>query len=382
MQLIYPEGLSGNSRKDFFYNEREHIHKLKKRLTFKTKNFTLELGLWPKGHDSIFNLQLDDFSLKPTTIPQIKNVSTSRKETDNFLSRLLQINPKLKITLFTIPCLILHGQKSLLFKKNTKNNFKLNKLINLNKFKKNIEIASHGLNHYQNKSKNFRLLEFAYKSKEEIKRSLEESQNLFKKNKIFPKGFKSPAWGLGENKSLLTILPKFKFKYIVCASPFAGLNYLTKTISNLYPSYYNGLLNIPENLILSQNMKSLTTKIRKIVLLNGILTLKGHVINTIDEINKLDIYDIEKIIDILLFIKNEYGAKIGFYTLEEIAKWFDSLDKIKITFDLDNNITIYNQSNNDIAGLTLNFYKNATSKESKQISIKKKSKRKLKLKWK
>ena len=101
------------------------------------------------------------------------------------------------------------------------------------------------------------------------------------------------------------------------------MNNFNQRVSNIYPEFFNGILNIPANISIHQSLSEAKPIIDKIIQMNGLITLRGHyVLGTYDLSNGIDRNTLKNMSDIISYIMTNYKGKVWFATLKEVAKWW------------------------------------------------------------
>ena len=101
------------------------------------------------------------------------------------------------------------------------------------------------------------------------------------------------------------------------SSPLSGLNWDKKRVSNIYPQYYDNLLNLPQNISILWDMEKIRQTIDKIVEFNGMITLMGHYKKDSDDgITKENLIKISEILDYIA------TKQVWYATLSEIADFW------------------------------------------------------------
>ncbi len=230
--------------------------------------------------------------------------------------------PKLKVTHFVPACyslksfsLFMRGLKKILplnakkiiFRaldpQSEENRIDLNKefctLFKKEISKKRFSAELHGLTHFS--PENLSAEEFLYRDKEEIRKKIEESIEIFRRAKFpEPKVLAPPGWGVTTN--LLAVL---KEKNLAIAgsmtshalsarrkSKGAGL----KNVSPLFPERVNGVLNIPRNWDLKEGT---IERAEKIITLGGLIGIHAHIapIGVQNDVNKENLSNLAKLLE-------------------------------------------------------------------------------------
>ncbi len=292
-------------------------------------------NIWPNGKLAAFNLQFDDFSVKHKGNSEYDYGGNPDSKICREFKNLFVKYPYLKTTIFTIPNPKFVLNNMFNHKSHNEDKYKITNKnytgwlswVKSREFTKNNEIAIHGLYHCQHEIKNvWPFLEFEFKNESECENALKKSKKLFDEVGIKISGFKPPAWGIGVNSdySLIKVLKKEcknkNFKYCCLSSPVSGLNWEKKKVSNFFPAYYEGILNIPQNI----NMLWPLEKIKEIIdfsaSINGVIIPQLHFI---EEGNWMDDgigeNSLKKLDSILEYLNTRYKNKIWFAKAEEIA---------------------------------------------------------------
>jgi len=189
-----------------------------------------------------------------------------------------------------------------------------------------VEIAMHGFrqfnNHYYKRHQ-----EFYYDSYDEIKGKLLASRKIFEDAGIRVFGFRQPGWGIDENFNLLKVLKELNFEYIAGSSFDAGLNMKEQRVDNYIPSWYQGILNIPQNIELDSSLDDIYKKIDSIVRESNLISLKGHFTNVKWITNNFRRNNFVKLKNIVGYLEQ---YKIWYATFKEIADYFKITSKASV----------------------------------------------------
>ena len=194
------------------------------------------------------------------------------------------VNKNYKITAFAIPCPLFKENSELISSYKIRNFEKLpNIFIEWNK-KGKIEIAQHGYKHMRLGYRGFsRSMEFEWKNHKKILKEIEEGYEIMNKNYGLIKGFKSPAWSIGQlngkNELLKVCLNQEKFKYVCLSSPTNGLNYEKHNFSHIslsYPFKNRNIKNIPQNISILTPLNQSKELIKIICDKGGIVSIQTH----------------------------------------------------------------------------------------------------------
>ena len=247
---------------------------------------------------AIFNLSFDDIHPESSTIGTDCG-GDMEKGVFKYLIKIIKKYPEVKITLFVTANWIdraniknikfyikrFFGMKCTRAWENEP--FRLDKFRDwcswLNSFE-NFEIAFHGLYHHRDKEPH--CAEFLDLDYYECLYKLKRSEEIFKNAGLkYVRGFRPPGWGV--SNGLFKALKDLNYEFIACSADVktkisknaisndAGI----KGVSLIYPSYYRGLINIPQNWDI---MHSSIKRAIEIVKLNGVIGAKGHIANIYD----------------------------------------------------------------------------------------------------
>lgn len=270
--------------------------------------------IWPKGCIAAFNLQFDDFCAKEE-LGGLPN-----KGVNELFFNAIKRFPFVKTTMFTIPD-PKFDDDSRDYSINT--NKQWLRWIRSRKFSK-IEIANHGLNHLQHDLKDvYPAGEFLAKDLSNATQTLLKANGLFKKSGINTSGTRPPAYELGKNLEFIEAAKLAGFGYVAASTPLYGLNLFKKRVSNIYPEFYDGILNLPANISIHQSLAEAKPIIDRIMQMNGLITLRGHYVLGTDRLsNGIDQNTMKNMTDIIDYIITNYKGRIWFATLDEIARWW------------------------------------------------------------
>ena len=128
-----------------------------------------------------------------------------------------------------------------------------------------------------------RSMEFEWKNHKKILKEIEEGYEIMNKNYGLIKGFKSPAWSIGQlngkNELLKVCLNQEKFKYVCLSSPTNGLNYEKHNFSHIslsYPFKNRNIKNIPQNISILTPLNQSKELIKIICDKGGIVSIQTH----------------------------------------------------------------------------------------------------------
>lgn len=364
-----------NKTMDLFECEKENRKELLRNHLFKLDKLNVKIGFWPAGFVAACNIQFDDFS--PVYEKGFDfGGNQSRGASKLFFDALKNIRFA-KATLFTIPDAKLEGLNGDYAINSERNNLWL-EWVKSNKFNKT-EIANHGLHHHQNDIKYcYTSSEFLVKNSEQSYSILTNAKEMMLASGIHCSGTRPPAYELGRKKSFISAARRAGFAYVAASTPVYGLNLFKKRVSNIYPDYYDNILNLPGNLSLHQPLEELKPEAERIINLRGIITLRGHYVYGTERLaNGISSDTMNKLVKTSLFIKKKYKDKVWFATLSEIAKWWNAKSKISIELRKESNkktLLIKNNSEHDIKNLSLsvnkrNFLLNITNGKTSKLRV-------------
>lgn len=285
-----------------------------------------EIG-WPEGKLAAFNLQFDDASAKDgVSDPYDYGGNPDGALVRSYL-RLLEEEPELQVTLFVIPDPTFR-EKGFYRGVVPDGTWALDRRWAFSAFLKTLprtEIANHGLHHYQDEVRYFlKAREFEFKTRAECRETIDRSQAIFERAGFLPIGFKPSGWGIGHNADfgLLEALSDSGFSYVALSSPVSGLNWDRNRVSNIYPQFVGGLLNIPQNVSLSWALPVILKTIDAIIERRGVVTIQGHFCEQ-DRWMEDGIGPrmVEKIRDVMAYVKARYSDQIWFAQLADIARF-------------------------------------------------------------
>ncbi len=324
---------------------------------------------YPYNKDFAFSITIDD--LHPESIEDLEKLdfgSNVSKKPLKIIAKAIEKNKELRFTLFTVPSWIdrsdlpsgIFFPLRKIFRKRRsypKDRFNIAndkykdwvEMIN-NFYPKNIEIAQHGLLHFNPDTKYFRSEEFAGLDRKQTEERILEMANTFKRSGIrHSLGFRPPGWFF--NQKFIELLPKLGISYGAFKSdmktPIASENKTNENLisnniisftANCYPTQINRAVGIAKN---NQN-----------------LIIHLHIAKTEFGLVSLTEKFPEQIETLIREISFRTIKDPWFCTLEELAKFFYA--KNKITFNINKDfITLNNNSDFDLRGLTF-VYRNQT----------------------
>jgi hypothetical protein len=282
---------------------------------------------WPNKRQAVLNLQFDDFC--PKTSPgDLDYGGTPNAGVNKLFFDTLRKFPSVKATLFTIPAPRFR-EVGLYNDPHDEQRFSVANPTHKRwaawiRAKKNIEIADHGLHHYQDDVRYaFPFAEFMFKDLRRATKALRAARELFAAAGMHVHGTRPPAYELGKNLAFVDAAKQAGFSYIAASTPIYGLNLFRKRVSNIYPHWFRGMLNIPGNLSIHQPLANIKDQIDKIVAMHGVITLRGHyVLGTEHMANGIDARTMQNMEDVIRYLVERYPNKIWFATAHEIAQWY------------------------------------------------------------
>jgi len=292
-----------------------------------------KIVLWPNDSVVALNLQFDDFCTQSKKNSRYDYGGNPHQGVVPLFTRFLEAHEAIKTTLFFVPWGSFNNSKGIFIgeRKNKEvyaiNNPSHKNLVDwIHTHNDRVEIACHGFNHIQTHKKHFLTsAEFEFSSSQEAEEKISQGLRMFEEVEIPIFGFRPPMWGIGYNAGfgLINALKKLPFSYIAGSSPLSGLNWDRKRVSNIYPQYYEGILNIPQNISLAWNIEKIKDAIDAVISYGGIITLMGH-FNEQDNWMEDGIGEknLEKIDKIISYVRVKCHDKVWFATLSEIASFW------------------------------------------------------------
>lgn len=350
--------------------------------SYKSQEVELEINLWPGDYKAAFNLNFDDFAPRTEKSGDFDYGGKPREGINALFVQLLKMNPQLKATLFTIP------NSSFRALGKTDSSYKNKFLISKPKYQKwtnwihselvgkgQVEIAAHGYRHFQDKVKSsLQWSEFEYAKEPEIIASLTKAQKTFAAVEIEVFGLRPPGWGLGKDFAVIGATKKLGFEYGALSTPNDGLNEGQKRVSNIFPVYYKNLLNFPDNIGIDEPLTSKKSVLDKIIIKNGLISMKGHYTNNPQIGNRIDRKNIKNTQEYLDYLERKYPDKIWFATIKEIADFWIAKKELKIkTLPAGTGlkISLLNNSPYDLRQLSIRLlkYRNALIEKDPRYSL-------------
>jgi hypothetical protein len=279
------------------------------------------------GNKIFCNINFDDLCPKYYDEDRLDCGGNISKGLSVELKKFLETYPDVSITFFVIPSCISLSNKPRQRGSNAQgcnidspeNREWLNYYKDLS-LQYDIEYAVHGCYHYQFENPFFgHHQEFSIKSEDESRIAVSKALYIFSDAGLMPKGFRPPGWGMNSDLSLILVLRENQFLYIAGSSYDGGFNIGRQNVSNYYPSYINGLLNIPQNIELDWSINKIYSEIKHIVDQRGIISIKGHFVSGVFT-NSLNKNNLQKLYQIVSFLKQNYPTQIEYSTMHTIAE--------------------------------------------------------------
>lgn len=289
---------------------------------------TVREAQWPNGARAAVNLQFDDFCAKSKGNYRYDYGGAYRNGINVPFEKLLDEYPELRTTLFAVPNAqfknvqgVFYGRYDDRYALDRSEHRDLVTWLKSNEGR--IEVACHGLTHVQTTVPYFLgALEFEFQTCHEARATLAQALKIFSNVGLGPRGFRPPAWGVGWNAQfgLVEALKDFSFAYVSLSSPLSGLNWREQQVSNVYPQYYGGLLNLPQNVSLAWPIERITEATRKVVEHGGMVTLMGHYVGEDDWMEDgIGPRTLGKVRAVVRFLNGAYPGQVWYATLAEIA---------------------------------------------------------------
>ncbi len=322
----------------------------------------LRINPWPTGKIAAFNLNFDDLCPLYNEACSVDFGGDPDRGINLALERLFQEFPEVKLTHFVIP-----NADTRFFSKKLRGGFQpalstvgngkwvswLKEKVRSGQF----EIGMHGYSHFNQKARIKRYAEFAFTSDDQTREFLKKGIDIFDKVQIVVRGFRPPGWDFADDFNLIDELKKLGFHYIAASSAEAGLNYGKRRVSNLLPDMFHNIINMPQNLELDFEYELLCTLLKNLVEKGGLISFKGHYTNLKSIPNSVNDSNIKKLKTMLSYLHQQYGNKIWFATLREIAERWRALQSLSCEQPIGRGgeIIIHNQSRYDLTDLSISF---------------------------
>ena len=328
---------------------------------------------WPGSAQAAFNLNFDDLC---PLFDEHHNVDFGGKPArgiNEVLEGIYNEFPHLKITHFVIPNANprfcgspLTNPAPNLSLTALRNSAWLDWLKNEEKTGR-IEIAVHGYSHYNREVRARPHAEFAFSSTSETVVRLKKAIEAFASAGITIRGFRQPGWDIAADFNLLDGLYRIGLDYVAGSAPAAGLNYGTNRVSNLIPSFFRNMLNIPQNIGLDVQEREVERSLAAIVQRKGVISLKGHYTNLTTIPNSLTDRNIQNLKAILRKLAQKYDGKIWYAHLYEIAERWKGVENLVVEKTLSpSEIVIVNKSLMALRKLRVTIYDHSLPVESQR----------------
>jgi len=149
-----------------------------------------------------------------------------------------------------------------------------------------VQILQHGFRHMRLgvRGRN-RSMEYEWQSSYDIDRNICSGYIHLLTQGIVAKGFKPPAWSVGQLDGSYEMLKSrrlYDFDTVSLSSPANGLNYSNHAVSHIYPQYLfepattRSVVNLPQNLSLLWDLEYSKKVIKLISERRGLLSLQTH----------------------------------------------------------------------------------------------------------
>ena len=213
-----------------------------------------------------------------------------------------------------------------------------------------VEVALHGVYHYNWQYES--PAEFAGLDYDEAKDLIKKSICIMSSAGFTPLGFRPPAWDLGHDYCAVDAARDLGLEYISASGVGIGINKNNKTVSDLYPCWFRGIINIPQNITLGLPGSVIRRILADIKNKRGLLSIKGHFVHSYYMSASLNVFNFWWLKHLLERIDN-YRDDIWFATCSEIARFKRALDSIEFVFLSDDVLLVKNESNFKMDGLSL-----------------------------
>jgi hypothetical protein len=311
------------------------------------------LSYWPRGKRAAFNLNFDD--LCPLYSHGVDFGGSPHSGINTWLIEFLEAYPEVKVTHFVIP----HADPRFCGKlKNTEalaiadpcNRKWLAWLQELNRSGR-VEIAAHGLSHYNEDIRIRRHAEFAFTREADTRRAINLCREIFDAAKLVPTGFRQPGWDMAADLHLVDVVADYGFIYLAGSAPGAGLNYGRTRVPNNCPARIRSLVSIPQNVELGMPLDSALERVNQLVLSGSLVSLKGHYTNMKHIRNSLSSFARNNAEKILAHLRERFDGLIWFATLGEISERFAATHSVSIAQPRDGLIELLNTASRPLRAL-------------------------------
>ena len=146
-----------------------------------------------------------------------------------------------------------------------------------------ISVGMHGLHHNQRNIIGYHpYAEFEFSTLEEDLSKLRLMEDAFKNADLNSNIFKPPAFGIGsfKSKDILSVIRKIEsVKYICLSTPNNGMNMRTYAVSHVNDTYFDSLINVPQNINLLWPYEVIEKVITEICKVNGCIHPQFHAVS-------------------------------------------------------------------------------------------------------
>ena len=353
----------------FWLNESQISKQILQNRTICVEDITIKIHTWSNNYKAGFNLNFDDFCPKTEENNDFDFGGDPNRGINKTFIELLKKYPYLKVTLFLIPNCGFIG--------NGRSNESYDDMFLISKSEYNswvswihrslldsgqIEIADHGYSHFQSDVKDrLQCVEYEYASEEKIIESLNKALNIFDNVNIPIHGMRPPGWGMGQDLALIGALKKLKFEYCASSSLNDGLNYGEKRVSNIYPMFHQGILNLPQNMGIDEILTHTSSLADEIISKEGLISLKGHYTDNPRLGNEISGENIGRNTALLDYLNRKYANEIWYATMQKIADFWIAKDRLEIQVNKGHatvRVSLYNKSTYDLNRLVFDFTNN------------------------
>lgn len=310
---------------------------------------TVQLGLWPAGYRAACVLNFDDLSPKSARNWPYDWGGEPRGGVNREFGRVLQDYPYIKVTHFV--CANSQTEARLFRLEHPGDRFLITKAehaawrdwLHAQVATGMVEIAGHGLSHFNPKA---RVVAAEYENVplDEIMRSLQSASAYYSQAGFSVRGLRPPAWGMGQGNSIAQALVNLGFLYGALSAVTEGLNRHSKLVSNIYPTWFRGLLNLPQNLILDHGPRFSCPQAYRVVEAGGLLAPKGHYSDSYSIAAGLypeNVYNLRALLD---FLAKGFPEQIWYATYREVAEFWTAKAGIRVEPGPHGQVLLHNRS--------------------------------------
>jgi len=291
----------------------------------------LIMAPWPRGHLAAFNLSFDDvFPYTSSLHNHGEDILTGWLNQE--FERMLLDFPWLKVTLFVCPNMSSENSRPNHYLI-TRPKYRdwvawLRRLVGSGR----VEVADHGYTHLNTVvGPKPSPAEFANLSVREIQAALEQAKEIFASIGITVVGVRPPAWGVGKDLAIVKAVKDSGFLYGALSAVGHGLNAGMKRVSDVFPAWYEGLLNLPQNLTLEEPEPVAYRVIDRTVSMGGMIGLKAHYSTSLSIRAGLHPKNLQRLRRILAYIEKSYDDTVWPATLKEIAEFWTAREKLQVS---------------------------------------------------